>query len=251
MFLSIREDTMPSKLPNIIQLNVGGQHYTTSLQTLQNGDHMLSTMFSEKYFELEKDETGSYFIDRDGTHFRYVLNWLRDGVIYVKDEATRWELIQEAQFYQIKSLEVYLSEPGTAEIDAPTLRETTLDVHFADEKLRDAFAQIVKECSAVAREGLFSTCFQFHGWSDYKEDEDEGECLGPCSRNWFFNERLNADRYLIFHRCLNWLRDVNGIGKTAIAAKLRNLGFTVEEKKNQELLVSWGLDVSVMVEAKE
>ena len=37
---------------------------------------MLAAMFSGKGFKMETDESGAYFIDRDGTHFRHILNYL-------------------------------------------------------------------------------------------------------------------------------------------------------------------------------
>jgi len=43
---------------------------------------MLAAMFSGRHF-VQKDEDGRYFIDRDGTHFRYILNFLRDGNTYI------------------------------------------------------------------------------------------------------------------------------------------------------------------------
>jgi len=43
---------------------------------------MLSAMFSGRH-NVTKDEDGRYFIDRDGTHFRYILNYLRDGNTYL------------------------------------------------------------------------------------------------------------------------------------------------------------------------
>ena len=39
---------------------------------------MLAVMFSGRH-QLKRESDGSYFIDRDGTHFRYILNYLRDG----------------------------------------------------------------------------------------------------------------------------------------------------------------------------
>jgi hypothetical protein len=45
-------------------------------------------MFSGR-FELKKDSDGRCFIDRDGTHFKYILNYLRDfgseDVLFPKD----------------------------------------------------------------------------------------------------------------------------------------------------------------------
>ena len=62
-----------------IKLNVGGQHFTTSLQTLtKDTGSMLHAMFSGR-FDAKPGEDGSYFIDRDGTHFRYILNYLQQG----------------------------------------------------------------------------------------------------------------------------------------------------------------------------
>ena len=40
-------------------------------------------MFSGRH-ALEPQEDGSFFIDRDGTHFRHILNYLRTGAIKVK-----------------------------------------------------------------------------------------------------------------------------------------------------------------------
>ena len=60
-----------------ITLNVGGIQYFTTLSTLrQNPDSMLGAMFSGRH-TIIPDADGTYFIDRDGTHFRYILNLLR------------------------------------------------------------------------------------------------------------------------------------------------------------------------------
>jgi hypothetical protein len=53
-----------------------------------------------------KDEEGRYFIDRDGTHFRYILNYLRDGNTYIPFENQQLvdELYEEVQFFNIENL---------------------------------------------------------------------------------------------------------------------------------------------------
>ena len=47
-------------------------------QTTPIPSPLLSSMFSGKH-ELRPEADGSYFIDRDGTHFRHILNYLRDA----------------------------------------------------------------------------------------------------------------------------------------------------------------------------
>jgi hypothetical protein len=55
------------------------------------------------------DSHGNYFIDRDGTHFRYILNYLRDGVLDVPKKIAK-ELLQEAKFYQLEGMIEYLTQ---------------------------------------------------------------------------------------------------------------------------------------------
>ena len=61
-------------------------------------------MFSGR-FDTKPSKDGSYFIDRDGTHFRYILNYLRTGQLVVpKDEIVRRELLTEAEFYLVEGI---------------------------------------------------------------------------------------------------------------------------------------------------
>ena len=103
-------DAMSKKIDHVhltptINLNIGGRRFTTSLQTLtKDPDSMLAAMFSGK-FEVKPSEDGAFFIDRDGKHFRFILNYLRDGELIVPEGATFLkELEAEAKFYQIKGL---------------------------------------------------------------------------------------------------------------------------------------------------
>ena len=103
-------DAMSKKLEHVhfsstIKLNVGGHFFTTSLQTLtKDPNSMLAAMFSGK-FEMKPSEDGSFFIDRDGTHFRFILNYLRNGELILPEGATFLkELEAEAKFYQIQGI---------------------------------------------------------------------------------------------------------------------------------------------------
>jgi len=91
----------------MVKLNVGGHLFSTSLATLKKDPgSMLHAMFSGR-FDTKPSEDGSYFIDRDGTHFRYILNYLRNGQLIVPKEEMvriREELLAEAEFYQVEGI---------------------------------------------------------------------------------------------------------------------------------------------------
>ncbi|KAI8062601.1 BTB/POZ protein [Gongronella butleri] len=91
-----------------IKLNVGGQIFETSMTTLQRDPNStLAAMFNGRHDLVQDDEDGSYFIDRDGTYFRLVLNYLRDLRIppsIRNDPKIMDELKQEAEFYHITGL---------------------------------------------------------------------------------------------------------------------------------------------------
>ena len=60
---------------------------------------MLHAMFSGR-FDTKPSEDGSYFFDRDGTYFRYILSHRRTGQLIVpKDETIHEELPAEVEFY--------------------------------------------------------------------------------------------------------------------------------------------------------
>ena len=61
-------------------------------------------MFSGR-FDTKPSEDGSYFTDRDVTHFRYILNYLRTGQLVVpEDNTVRRELLTEAEFYLVQGI---------------------------------------------------------------------------------------------------------------------------------------------------
>ncbi|CAH3129813.1 unnamed protein product [Pocillopora meandrina] len=103
-------DEVAKKLENVhfstmLKLNVGGHFFSTSLATMtKDPGSMFHSMFSGR-FDTKPGEDGSYFIDRDGTHFRYILNYLRTGKLVLPDDkVVRMELLNEAEFYQIDGI---------------------------------------------------------------------------------------------------------------------------------------------------
>jgi hypothetical protein len=49
---------------------------------------------------------GAVFVDRDGKHFRHILNWLRDGAIPALSESEYQQLLIEAEYYQLLVIEL-------------------------------------------------------------------------------------------------------------------------------------------------
>ena len=85
-----------------VKLNVGGDKFETTLSTLtRQPDSTLAVMFSGRH-EVPQDDDGYVFIDRDGTHFRTILNFLRTGVLDLpKSQKAANELTRELQYYQL------------------------------------------------------------------------------------------------------------------------------------------------------
>jgi len=105
---------------NIIALNVGGQQYTTAAKTLTKYPDSLLARSMTAFFKsenpnnhlipIEKDENSRLFIDRDGSIFRYILDYLRrskESKDWVKEMIPSFDLFRlraEAQFYGLTEL---------------------------------------------------------------------------------------------------------------------------------------------------
>lgn len=101
-------------LPSRIRLNVGGRMFETTVDTLtqRDPDSMLGAMFSGRHsVHLEPSKVAAtVFVDRDGKHFRHILNWLRDGSIPLHNPALYHELLREADYFQLRGLAAQLAQ---------------------------------------------------------------------------------------------------------------------------------------------
>eukprot|EP00026_Physarum_polycephalum_P011774 Phypoly_transcript_12018.p1 GENE.Phypoly_transcript_12018~~Phypoly_transcript_12018.p1 ORF type:complete len:224 (+),score=39.78 Phypoly_transcript_12018:31-672(+) len=87
-----------------LRLNLGGIYFETTTTTLTNFPSMLGSMFSGRYV-LEKGEDGAYFIDRDGTYFRHILNFMRDGQVPTTLRPNEVEALKsECKYYMLDSM---------------------------------------------------------------------------------------------------------------------------------------------------
>ena len=64
----------------------------------------MAAIFSNRSKFIECED-GAFFIDRDGTHFRFILNYLRTGKLtFPEGERAFKELQEETEYYQIKGI---------------------------------------------------------------------------------------------------------------------------------------------------
>ncbi|XP_038651753.1 BTB/POZ domain-containing protein KCTD16b isoform X2 [Scyliorhinus canicula] len=102
-------------LPEVVELNVGGQVYFTRLSTLTSlPNSVLGRMFGHKRNsgspDLARDNRGRFFIDRDGFLFRYILDYLRDRAVVLPELfPEKLRLRREAEFFQLPELVRMLS----------------------------------------------------------------------------------------------------------------------------------------------
>lgn len=99
--------TGSNMFPSIVELNVGGVFYTTTLSTLtRDADSLLAQMFTSRSRQpVVRDSKGKYFIDRDGVLFRYTLDYLRNLKLTLPENFhERERLIQEAEYFKIDQM---------------------------------------------------------------------------------------------------------------------------------------------------
>lgn len=93
---------------DIINLNVGGQRFSTSRQTLTQVQDTFFTGLLSGRIQTSRDEQGAIFIDRDPDLFRLILSYLRNRSLAFEDVNFK-ELRHEAEFYGIAPLVKKLS----------------------------------------------------------------------------------------------------------------------------------------------
>ncbi len=97
----------------VVQLNVGGKHFSTTSATIR------SMNISES------------FIDRDPTFFHYILNYLRNGCVVLPNETDELEQLSvEAEYYGVDEL--------VKEIEALIKNKTILKEIIIMRKQRDS-----------------------------------------------------------------------------------------------------------------
>lgn len=84
-------------------MNVGGVRYETCLSTiLKYSDTLLGRMFSERNRSmLLQDDSGEYFIDRNGRAFEPILEFYRTGEILIPPHLSAEIVQREVDYFQL------------------------------------------------------------------------------------------------------------------------------------------------------
>ena len=102
---------------DVVELNVGGVTYATTLGTLQQAEpeSPLTIISRSNTAEIRtkfgRDSKNRIFIDRDGVLFRYVLDYLRNKKLLLPENfAERDRLKLEAEYYRLTSMSKILTQ---------------------------------------------------------------------------------------------------------------------------------------------
>ena len=88
----------------IQKINVGGQIFTTTKQTLSPISIALAWDLPG-FVKPMTDGDGNIFIDRDGEMFGYILNFCRHQKLILPEDFSRFELLEkEAEYYRLHTL---------------------------------------------------------------------------------------------------------------------------------------------------
>jgi len=83
----------------VIKFNIGGTRYEVSQSLLQSyPDSMLAKSAADQW---HINPNAEIFIDRDGEQFRYVLQYLRDGVVHLPVSVPRASFLIDLKFYAV------------------------------------------------------------------------------------------------------------------------------------------------------
>jgi len=132
---------MVEKGQELVKLNVGGQRFVTTRTTLcRVSGSKLEALFSGRHVNSSlQDEEGAYFMDRDGTLFQYVLDYLRTGLVLSlpRNECDLERLAIEADYYGLEALWQAIQAPAVDLIS--NLDEEMAGIWQKEEELRVSF----------------------------------------------------------------------------------------------------------------
>lgn len=114
----------------LVQLNVGGQHFTVTRKLLLTTEHesKLNQWFIGDVDRLPKDNHGRYFIDRDGTLFRLLIDALRNEQLQLPDQFNEWSrLYHEAEYYGLERVAALIKSSCSIDLQVHQTRPSSVE----------------------------------------------------------------------------------------------------------------------------
>jgi hypothetical protein len=103
------KDYLPAADDPRMRLNVGGQRFEVSEKWLQQDKDSLLAAMCAKECPLRGDGSEEVYVDRDWWLFRYVLTFLRDGLV-PQSRSLALQLYREASFWRLTTLQTAIEE---------------------------------------------------------------------------------------------------------------------------------------------
>lgn len=181
--------------PMIIKLNVGGQTFVTTDDTLSDkGDNMLSLMIRHQNPARLID--GHYFIDRDPVTFRWVLNYLRGSKVLPSKESIEMLLLkEEADFYAMDELTCriqHMVSPRFSKNELVSVKGTKFTIMEVNDT--GYIVSRLGKCFQIYPENVEYCCIEIGdavmAWNKSVHKRMPGICMGIQGKNYIIQFHL-------------------------------------------------------------
>lgn len=198
----------------IVKFNVGGTRYEVARSLFgMHPDTMLARMVSEQWQENPEAEI---FIERDGSRFQYVLDYLRDGRVYIPFALPKESLADDMNYYAISfEREHILYSEGGSYAAAQTIQKKMMMLDNEEKKAerrvemlqfaKECFTRMVDDAQLGNSPGFWIVLRNYEGGELYglsrkmgsvmKNPSEKDELLGICRRCGFVPRELEGDHY--------------------------------------------------------
>lgn len=119
-----------------VNFDVGGKKYRVSKSQIDlHPNTMIAKLVSDQWHQ---DAENEIFIDRDGTLFQFVLNYLRDGKVYLPITVSKAALMEELRYF------------GFEDVDESSVDDND-SYHVMEKVFKEAYIESIDgDCSYVA-----------------------------------------------------------------------------------------------------
>ncbi|CAB4481479.1 POZ domain-containing protein [Rhizophagus irregularis] len=169
----------------IITLNVGGIRYQTYGSTLSAyPETMLGAMFADSNRCMLKKNNGEYFIDRNKDLFQYILDFYRNGVLFLPyDDDLRKQILREADFFSIPYTK-QAKEPNA--IIIPT--EKFSHVKLFTSRVNYALRTLIRIVELQILTGKAEISVEIKVYENYSEMDLLSYSVGDSDRNYITSQ---------------------------------------------------------------